>query len=193
LNIFDEICVYQLEVRMKKWMVLFVAAILIIGCGQGEKEDAVKAEVKGPDQESVAPVAQTIAGNFEGAMSSIAAGEISKGIGMLLDITMLTGPETVLPEGFKDSIEKARAAYEANDMAAGGESVRSALKIWNPKSEGEETDVAGDAESSTPGPIAQIFKEKLTTAQNLMKEGDAKAAVSTILKALLLLSPATHS
>lgn len=176
---------------MKKWMVLIIAAVFVFGCGQGEKEETVMADIKAPVQDNVAPVAQTIAGNFEGAMASIAQGEIGKGIGMLLDITLLTGPETDLPAGFKDSIEKARASYESNDMASGGDRIREALKIWSPAVEEEK--MSDSAETQSPAPIAQIFKDQLTKARDLMKEGDAKAAVSTILKALLLLSPAPQN
>jgi len=171
---------------MKKWMLFIVVLVFVFGCGQGEKEEAPEAEVV--SKETVAPISQEIDGNFEGAMDSIAGGEIGRGIGMLLDITLLTGPVSDLPEGFKDRIEQARASYQADDMAAGGEHVRQALKIWNPS--GVEEAVSGNVETGMPGPVAQIFRDKILTARESMKQGDAKTAVATILEALLLLSPA---
>ena len=174
---------------MRKWMILIVALVFVFGCGKREKEEA--AEAAAVSSETVAPVSQVIDGNFESAINSIAEGDISRGVGMLLDITLLTGPDSDLPEGFKDRIEQARTSYQANDMAAGGEYVREALKIWNPS--GEEEDVSGDVENMIPGPVAQIFRNKIIAARDLMKQGDAKTAVATILEALSLLSPAKTS
>jgi hypothetical protein len=174
---------------MGKWPILTIAALLTLSCGQAQKGDA-PGETASP-QEAVAPVAETISGKFDAAMTSIAEGDIGRGAGSLLDITLLAGPEAELPEGFKDAIERARAAFAADEVAAGREHVGAALKIWDP--EKEKATPAGGAEAETPGPVSQLFRDKIVAARDLMARGEAKSAVTSILEALLLLAPARGS
>ncbi len=171
---------------MRKWPVLAIAGLLAFGCGPSDKEAAPE-KVASPG-ETIAPLAEIIAEKFDGAMTSFAEGDIGRATGMLLDITLLVGPETDLPEGFKKEIEQSRGAYAANDLAAARGHIGTALKIWNPEKGGGE--VAPGPDSGTPGPLAQLLRDKLVAARDLMARGDAKSAVTTILEALLLLSPA---
>jgi hypothetical protein len=171
---------------MRKWPIAAIAALLALGCGQPEKGEAPE-KVASPEG-TVAPVAEMIGGKFEGALTSIAEGDIGSGVGMLLDITLLTGPEAGLPEGFKDAIERARAAFAANDMAGGRKQVVAALGIWNPE-RGEDAAAPGP-DTGTPGPLAQLVRDKIVAARDLMTRGDSKSSVTAILEALLLLSPA---
>jgi hypothetical protein len=177
---------------MKKFSVVLMITMLVFCLGAiGRAKPALN---RAPEQEKAqtqetAPVAQAIAASFEEAVNSIAGGDFVGGISLLLDITLLTGPEESLPEGFKDKIVQAKSEFAVNDLAAGGRNVREALKIWNPDAEVELT-TGDESEAENPAPLARIFKGKIMSARDLMVEGDVKSAVTTILQALLMLSPA---
>ena len=174
---------------MRTWPILATAALLALSCGQPQKGETPE-KVASPGG-TIASLSETISGKFDGALTSIAEGDIGSGLGMLLDITLLTGPEAGLPEGFKDAIERARAAYAADDMAGGREHVVAALGIWNPD-RGEDA-AAPRQDTGTPGPLAQLFRDKIVAARDLMTQGDSKSAVTAILEALLLLGPASRA
>jgi hypothetical protein len=172
---------------MRIWPVLAVAILLAMGCGR-EGTEGQTAESAAP-QEAVAPVAAKVGEMFDEAVAAISGGEIGRGIGSLLDITLLTGPETEQPAGFAKEIEKARAGFSAGDMATGLDHVAAALKIWDPE-KGEAAATPGPDSEAVPAPIAQFFKDKITTARDLMIRGEAKSGVTAILEGLLLLGPA---
>ncbi|MBN2399447.1 MAG: hypothetical protein JXI33_03810 [Candidatus Aminicenantes bacterium] len=166
---------------MKKWMVVFAMASLVFCCGQADAAEETA-------QEQV-PVAQAAAKYFDEALASIAGGDVGKGVNLLLEIILLSGPEESFPEGFKAKIEQTRADIGSGDYAAGGTGIRDALRIWDPAAEAE-AKAAVKRESENQTPLGQIFKDKLTASRDLFVQGDRKAAVKGILQALLLLSPA---
>jgi len=175
---------------MKKWMVVFTAAALVFGCAQGDTPEARKGT--SPAAQENASVAQAAAGHFDEAISGIAGGDVVKGVSLLLEIILLSGPEESFPEGFKAKIEEAHADFGVGDFAAGGADIREALRIWDPAAEAE-AKAAGEGESGNQAALAQIFKDKLMAARDQLAQGNAKAAVKGILQALLMLSPAPEN
>lgn len=178
------------EVDMNKWMVVITAAALVFGCAQGDAPDARAGT--SPAAQDPASVAQAAAGHFDEAIADIAGGDVVQGVNLLLEIILLTGPEESFPEGFKAKIEEAHADFGIGDFAAGGADIRQALKIWDPTAEAE-SKAAVETESENQAALAQIFKDKLTAARDLLAQGEAKAAVTGILQALLMLSPAPEN
>lgn len=134
-------------------------------------------------------LAQAVAGRFDEAIACISGGEMEKGVDLLLGIILISGPEESFPEGFKARIEAARADVASGDLSAGIEDMRKALTLWEPAAEAE-FKAGSEGESGNRAPLGRIFKDKLTTAEDLLILGEAKAAVTGILQALLLLSPA---
>jgi hypothetical protein len=172
---------------MRIWPILAFGILLAVGCGR-EATEGRTAESAAPP-ETVAPVAAKIGELFDEALAAISGGEIGRGVGSLLDITLLTGPESEQPAGFAEEIGKARAGFLAGDMAAGLDHVAASLKIWDPE-KGEAVAAPGPDSGGTPAPVAQMFKDKITAARDLMTRGDSKSSVTAILEALLMLAPA---
>jgi hypothetical protein len=170
---------------MNKWPIWTIVAIFTMSCGQARNSE-VPGETASP-QESVAPLAEKVGEMFDGAVEAIAEGDISRGVRTLLDITLMTGPEAGLPEGFKAEIDRAKEAFAENDTPGGREHIVAALKIWDP--EKAEAAAVGNVESGTPVPVAQAFKDKILAARDLMIRGEAKSAATAILEALQVIFP----
>jgi len=166
------------------------AALFALSCGRGGPES--RAPESAAPEEAVPPVAVKVGAMFDEALTAISGGEIGRGAATLLDITLVTGPETERPAGFAEQIELARAGFASDDTAAGLDHVAAALKIWDPD-RGEEFVAPGSETEGAPAPVAELFKDRITAAKGLMMEGDAKAGVASILEALLLLGPARAS
>jgi len=172
---------------MRSWPLLAFAILLAMGCGR-EGTEGRTAENAAP-QEAVAPVAAKVGEMFDEVVTAISGGDIGQGVETLLDITLMAGPESERPAGFAEEIDKARAVFSAGDMAVGLDHVRAALEIWDPERAGAVA-APGTDSGTTPAPVAQVFKDKITAARDLMAQGEAKSGVAAILEALLLLGPA---
>ncbi len=175
---------------MKKWIIVpAICLLLLSACSKGDSPEPAE-EATAPAEESIGAVAAQIAANLDDAKASLSEGEIAKGLGMLLDVTLLTRPEDQLPEGFKETITSAREAFNRMDFAAGGESVAEAWQIWSSETGLSSETRAGEAEAErTPAPVAEGMSKLIDASKEDFKQGLANEGVAKILQALLLISP----
>ena len=176
---------------MKQLLIILVAGLLIAACGDGREETPQSGEPVEAGGE-ITPVARTIAGSFDAAVERISLGDASGGVGLLLDIPLMTGPEQSLPAGFKQHIEQARTAFAANDRAAFAAALRAALLAWIPDWSEDRKPLPG-GKNHEPAPLARVFLDRIHSARELMKKGEAEPAVTVLLEALLLIQPASEN
>lgn len=173
---------------MKQWLIVMVAGLLLTACGDGHEKPSQSGEAV--EAGEVAPVARTIDGSFGAAIEHISLGDVSGGIGLLLDIPLMTGPEQSLPTGFKRHIELARTAYATNNRTGFAAELRAALRAWNPGWLPQDRKPHSSGKNPPPAPPARIFLDRVENARELMKNGEAEPAVTVLLEALLLVQPA---
>jgi hypothetical protein len=158
---------------MKKWIgIPLMMALLIPISSQGQP------------QEEVPPLAQQIAENIQQAVQSYKNDEVVKGATILCDVVLMTRPSSAWPEGFTEALDSAKDSFQKTNFSEGVASIKKAIKIFKP-------DYLTSSEESTGqlANIAQIILNKIESAVENFKVGNADQAVLLILESLTLLSP----
>ncbi|MFC2158530.1 hypothetical protein ACFLT9_11895 [Acidobacteriota bacterium] len=160
--------------------ILLISPLLVLGINRDRDSE----------QENVTPVAQSVASNLDKAENFLSQGAVSQGVSLLLDVTLMVYPEQRMPAGFKDHIQTAKKAFISQEFPAGCEHAAQALDLWKKGFElSDDAEGTGTTESKTPGPIAELFKNKLIESRQQFKQGRADVGVAKILEAILFLSP----
>lgn len=158
---------------MKKWIWIPVVISLILPmCSQKQAT------------EEIPPVAEEMANKISLAIKNFEEGSVSEGAPQLLDVVLLTRPRSSWPDGFADAVESAKSSFKENNFSEGIDSVKKALKLFNP----DMTEQTGETEGRITN-LAEILRNKIQSATEKLKEGEADQAVILILESLLLLGP----
>ena len=159
---------------MRKWNVLLVVGILVLPFW-------VQAHVF----QDVPPVAQQISEKIQLAIQNYKEDKIPEGAILLCDVVLSTRPRTSWPDGFAETIDSARNIFQKGQLAEGIGHIKRAIEIFKP--DHETSSEKGDGSMAA---ITQLVLNKIESAVENFKSGDADLAVLLILESLTLLSPA---
>lgn len=164
---------------MKKWLwiILLVVLLIIFSC-QKEKKD--------------------MHDMLHSAMDNLAAGKVSEGTNLLIDVVLLTHPHEELPEKFKEKLLSAKNYFQSQDFGKASELVSEALVVFKSGLEGE-SQTLGQESAEVPEtdveqqvfPVAQMIKENIIQAVEEFKSGNRDKGVILILESLELFGPPT--
>lgn len=159
---------------MRKWNLVFLTAGLIL-------TSWAQARI-GQD---VPPVAQQVAEKIQTAIQNYKDGKIPEGAASLCDVVLKTRPASSWPGGFEAAMGSARGMFLKGQFSEGVGFVRQAIKLFKPDYE----EAPAEGSGSTAG-LAQLALNKIESALENFKTGNADQAVLLILESLTLLGPA---
>ena len=135
--------------------------------------------------QDVPPLAQMIAENLQAAIQNYKDDQVPEGAMLLCDVILMTRPEASWPEGFTDAVDSAKDFFERAAFSEGAGYIKRAMKIFNPDYS-EPSDQSGGSMAA----IGRLILNKINTAIENFKAGDADQGVLSILESLALLGPA---
>ena len=157
---------------MKKriWMLIMMPLVLVISS-------------LGQPQE-LPPLAQQICEKTQQAILYYKENNVIKGAALLCDVVLMVRPRTSWPDGFTEAVETAKGSFLKANFSNGVGSIKKAIIIFKPDYSRPSYDKTGQVAN-----IAQLTLEKIKSALEKFKAGNADQAVLLILESLILLSP----
>jgi len=159
---------------MREWKWILIAITLIL-------PSWIQARVL----QEVPPIAQQIADKTQQAIQNYKEDKVPDGATLLCDVILMTRPRTSWPEGFTGAIDSARNTFQKGQFSEGVGHIKQAIKILKP-----EYPTSPEEGDGSLADIAKLILNKIETAIEKFKAGDADQAVLLILESLALLSPA---
>lgn len=170
---------------MKKWLwVPILVILLFLFCCQKQdraEQTVVETESGG---EGIAAIAQTVETNLDMAIENLERGQLSEGIGILLDSVLLVKPLDQWPEGFVGNVSTAKEHFAGGNFPDAVGYVSKALNLIK-----QPVDTDRSTESGEIAPVAAIMKGKIADAKEEFKKGNVDQGVFAILEALQLFAP----
>ena len=158
---------------MKKWNLILIAIFLILPFG-----------IQTRDVQDIPPVAQQIAEKIQLSIQNYKENMVPEGAALLCDAVLMTRPRDSWPEGFAEAIDSAKIRFSKGEFTEGAGNIRQAIKIFKP-----EQSPSSPEEDGQIGNLAQSILNKIESAVENFKIGEADKAVLLILESLTLLAP----
>ena len=158
---------------MKKWILILAAMLLILPFG-----------IETRDLQDVPPVAQQIAGKIQLAIQNYKEDKVPEGATLLCDVILMTRPRTLWPEGFAETVDSAKSMFRKGQFSEGVADIKQAIKIFQP----EQSTSSGEGDGQVAN-LARVILNKIESALEKFKAGEADRAVLLILESLALLAP----
>ena len=139
---------------------------------------------QGRTQEEIPPLGQRIAENIQQAVLNYKDNNVIEGAALLCDVVLMVRPRTSWPDCFTEAIEMAKDSFLKADFSQGVGSIKEAIMIFKPDYSTPSSEKTAQAAN-----IAQLTLDKIKSANENFKAGNADIAVLLILESLILLSP----
>jgi len=140
--------------------------------------------IQGRTQKEIPPLGQRIAENTQQAVLNYKDSNVIEGAARLCDVVLMVRPRTSWPDGFTKAIETAKDSFLKADFSKGVGSIKRAIMIFRPDYSTLSSEKIGHVTN-----IAQLTLDKIKSANENFKAGNADQAVLLILESLILLSP----
>ncbi|NQT80625.1 MAG: hypothetical protein HQ555_09590 [Candidatus Aminicenantes bacterium] len=158
---------------MKRWIwISLVISLILPLCGQDQRK------------EEIPPLAQEIANKISLALQKFEKGRATEGVPLLLDVILLTRPRSSWPDGFAGAIESAKDSFQNANYSEGTGYVKQAMGLFEPDKPRHIERNNGQISN-----IADTILNKIQSALEGFKTGNADQAVILILESLALLGP----
>lgn len=140
--------------------------------------------VVGYSAENSSPVAKGIEQALTNSLDQIKAGKTGQGIAGLLDVLMVTRPESSWPKGFAQNIKVAKELFLKGEIIGGVEKVSIAKQILKPAQE-----TPSDKKESKVVKLGEIFQNNINQVKVHFQKGEADEGVILLLSTVEILAP----
>jgi hypothetical protein len=159
---------------MKKWIPILLGMVLFL-----------PSRIQTRVLQDIPPLAQQISEKMQLAIQNYKEDKVPEGATLLCDVVLMTRPRTSWPEGFVGAVDSAKKTFQKGQFSEGIGYIKQAITIFRP-----EYPTFAEEGSRSPANIAKLILNKIESAIENLKAGDADQAVILILESLTLLSPA---